>query len=177
MHPSQAVAGKGMETCDVWELARRRAAVQGEIALSDASRLAAQLIDTQGALHYRLSGMIDERGRAAARLELDGVLRTRCDRCGGAVALPIREHALFYFVADEAELAALPIDDSPEEALLGSHHFDLLALVEDQAILALPISPRHEDCAAAVDAGVGARADGETQRPFGVLAALKKGTG
>jgi uncharacterized protein len=42
----------------------------------------------------------------------------------------------------------LPIDDAPDEPLLGSRRFDVAALVEEQAILALPISPRHAACTA-----------------------------
>jgi len=160
--------------CDVWELARRRATLEGELELGDLPRLAEELADGDGALRYRLNGLIDERGRAAAWLELDGRVQARCDRCGGPVEVPIRERALFYFVADEAELARLPIEDSPEEPLLGSHRFDLVSLVEDQAILTLPISPRHDDCAAPALDDAGPRADGETHRPFEALAALKR---
>ena len=160
--------------CDVWDLARRSGMVQGELALRDSSRLSAQLADSDGALHYRLCGMIDERGRPAARLELDGVVRARCDRCGEPVEVPIEERALFYFVVDEAELGSLPIDEAPDEPLLGSHRFDLASLVEEQAILALPISPRHDDCAAPATGDAGQRQEEERHRPFEALAALKR---
>lgn len=160
-------------TCDVWDLARRRACIEGELALEDMRRLSGQLADTAGALRYRMSGMIDERGRPAARLEVRGPVQVRCDRCGGAVQMGIDEQARFYFVADEDELGRLPIDDAPDEPLLGSRRFDVGSLVEEQAILALPISPRHDECAgasAATDRGP----DGGTQRPFAALASLKK---
>jgi uncharacterized protein len=160
--------------CDVWELARRGGVAEGELALKDASRLGAQLADSEGALHYRLCGLIDERGRPSARLELDGLVRARCDRCGEPVEVPIEERALFYFVADEAELGHLPIDEAPDEPLLGSHRFDLAALVEEQAILALPISPRHSDCAAPAMGDAGQRKEEEQRRPFEALAALKR---
>jgi len=163
-----------MDACDVWELARHGAELKGELALEDLPRLAEQLAESRGALRFRFRGRIDERGRPAARLELDGTVTARCDRCGGPVEVTLREEALFFFVADEAELGALPIDDSPDEPLLGSHRFDLLGLVEDQAILALPISPRHEGCVAPEVGDRGRNQAPETQRPFGVLAGLKK---
>jgi uncharacterized protein len=169
-----AVMSDPIERCDVWELARRGRVVEGELAVRDAERLAEQLADDRGALHFRFSGLIDERGRAAARLDVGGAVQARCDRCGGPVEMVIREHSQFYFVDDERELGQLPIDDSPEEPLLGSHRFDLAALVEDQAILAMPISPRHGECTAADADGTGARPDGKTRRPFEVLAFLKK---
>lgn len=174
---AQAVnmATMAAERCDVWELARRGGQVQGELALASSERLAEALFDTAGTLRYRFSGMTDARGRAAATLEIDGQLSARCDRCGAAVDVPIRERATFYFVADERELARLPIDEAPEEALLGSPRFDLTALVEDQAILALPISPRHETCAMPALADEPSAVEkGPAHRPFESLAVLRK---
>jgi uncharacterized protein len=162
-----------MRTCDVWDLARRGASLEGELALASLPRLAAQLADAGGTLRYRLSGFVDDRGRPSARLEVDGVVSARCDRCGGPVAVPVGERASFFFVADETALNALPIDEAEEEPLLGSQRFDVVALVEDQAILALPISPRHDHCAGPVLDG-GAEAAVEARHPFAVLAALKK---
>jgi len=166
-----------IERCDVWEVARQGQVVEGELAVKDAERLAEQLAEGGGALRFRFSGLIDERGRPGARLDLDGTVQARCDRCGGPVEVAIRERARFYFVHDEVELGRVPIDDSPDEPLLGSHRFDLAALVEDQAILAMPISPRHVECAASDADGPGPRPDGDTRRPFEVLAALKKTKG
>lgn len=160
--------------CDVWDLARRAGMVRSSLALGDAPRLAELLADGDGALSYRLSGQIDGLGRPAAKLELQGRVRMRCDRCGRPVEVPIDELAQFYFVADEEELGRLPIDESPQEPLLGSHRFDVAALVEDQAILALPISPRHDECAAPAPSERDAAEAAETHRPFEALAALRK---
>lgn len=168
------MAADGVEPCDVWELSRLRGSIQGELAVKVAPRLAAQLADAEGLLRYRLGGRVDELGRPAATLEVDGSVRARCDRCGGPVDVSIREQAQFYFVADEEELSRLPIDESPEEPLIGSRRFDLAALIEDQAILALPISPRHDDCAMPAPAQQERGPDGETHRPFEALATLKK---
>ncbi len=163
-----------MKICDVWELARLAGTIEGELPLREAPRLAEPLLDAEGALRYRLSGMTDERGRPAARLEVEGSVRARCDRCGEAVQLKIAESVQFFFVAEERELAALPIDEAPEEPLLGSSRFDVSALVEDQAILALPISPRHAACRPDLPLTEESAGSGDSRQPFGVLAALKK---
>lgn len=160
--------------CDVWALSRRGAVVEGELEVERAPRLAAQLADKAGTLRYRLTGLVDEQGRPAARLLVRGRLRARCDRCAGPVEVSIDEQAQFYFVDDERELERLPIDDSPEEPLLGSSRFDLASLIEEQAILALPISPRHAECAAPPPTGADRAPAGETHRPLEALAALKK---
>lgn len=161
--------------CDVWELARKGDSISGEVALGQLPRLAAVLIDPADRLHYRFTGGIDERGRPAAFLELEGRLHANCDRCGRPLALPIDERARFYFVADETELDRLPIDEAPDEPLPGSTQFDLAALIEDQAMLALPISPRHEHCESPLRQlpGVGEPA----RQLFEALAGLKKRSG
>lgn len=77
----------------------------------------------------------------------------------------------------EADLADIPVDDAPEEPLVGSAHFDLAALIEDEAILQLPISPRHPDCAAPFPVEPDADAEEERPHPFAELARLRKDGG
>lgn len=161
-------------TCDVWELARKSSTLAGDLRLADMPRLGEELCDAAGALSYRMDGRLDDHGRPAALLAVDGTVRVRCDRCGAPVDLPIHERAQFFFVAEEAELARLPIDDTPEEALFASHRFDVASLVEDQALLALPISPRHEHCVAPAADGERAAPAADTHRPFEALAGLRK---
>ena len=71
------------------------------------------------------------------------------------------------------------------DLLVSSRRFDLAALVEDEAIMALPPAPRHDDCSApavadapaageGADAGPGDAAPAP-RNPFGALAALKGG--
>jgi len=110
--------------------------VQGEVSLGDAPRLAAQLADLDGALRYRFNGLVDDLGRPAAVLAVQGecgsaataaVARSRFRRRAGALLL--REGRTGTRRAANRRVA--------DEPLLGSHRFDLAALVEEQAILAL----------------------------------------
>ena len=173
MHDS---ANSAQWRADVFELARANGEVRGELPLARLPRLAAELLESNGCLSFHLVGRRDGRGRAAAELHVEGRVRMSCDRCGSAVEVPIAEHGSFFFVADEAELMGLPIDDAPDEPLLGSAQFDVAALVEDQAILALPISPRHADCRGAQVEAVetGGRGTADTYRPFEALTRLNK---
>lgn len=159
---------------DVFELARTRGAVGGRVPLGELTRLAASLSSSEGDLVYEVLGQVDDRGRPAAHLRLRGALRLVCDRCGDALPFELDASAQFYFVRSEQELARIPVEDSPEEPLLGSTRFDLLALVEDEAILALPISPRHVTCEGeAASAPASSDAASERPHPFASLAQLK----
>jgi uncharacterized protein len=142
---------------DVFELAKRGETRTGELALAALPRLA----QSQGAaaadaepprpLAFRLEGFMDERRRPSARLAIDGEIDLVCDRCAKPLRWRLQTEARYYFVHSEDELARLPVDEAEEEPLLGATRFDLRGLIEDEAILALPMSPRHPDCAPAVD--------------------------
>lgn len=163
-----------MNKVDVFELARTGACVDGALEVARLARLAPMLARPGGELKYRVQGCVDAHGRAAARLYLRADLLLRCDRCGGELPWALDEGRGFFFVRSERELNALPIEVDGDEALLGGAGFDLDDLAEDEAILQVPISPRHPQCAPAAAAPEdGPSAD--RQRPFEALAKLRNG--
>ncbi len=162
-----------MNTVDVFQLARLGSSLQGSIAIADMPRLAGTLVHSRGVLRYECAGQIDELGRPSLELRIDAVLPVRCDRCGEELDLTLQAHKRFFFVRTESELTGIPIDDAPEEALLGSSRFDLQALIEDEAILQLPISPRHELCVSATGPASVALPS-KRPHPFAPLAALRE---
>jgi uncharacterized protein len=161
---------------DVFELARTGGRVEGELEAADLGRLAALLTAPMGRIRFGVQGRIDEQGRNAATLRIEGLLGLRCDLCGGRLEWTLAESDGFFFVDDEAHLSGLPITVEGDEPLLASRQFDLQDLVEDQAILALPISPRHPACdQPGQGRGEPDKAEQGTTRPFAVLASLKRG--
>ncbi|MDZ7652324.1 MAG: YceD family protein [Burkholderiaceae bacterium] len=159
---------------DVFELARTAGAVEGVLPVAQMLRLAPSLVRPEGELAFELRGYVDMRGRPGAVLSFRGQAQMTCDRCGAPVTCELTGIARFYFVRTAQELERIPVDESEDEPLLGSARFDLHELLEDEAILALPISPRHADCAAPAlappDAEVGAA---DRSHPFAPLAQLK----
>jgi uncharacterized protein len=159
---------------DVFELARTGGALRGSVAIATLPRLQPSLAQSQGALDFRLRGFVDARGRPAAELEFAGTAQLICDRCGKPVVHDLAGKAIYYFVRSERELARIPVDESVEEPLLGSSRFDLNELLEDEAILCLPISPRHEACGTAMVADTPAPSTtADKPHPFAALARLK----
>jgi len=161
-----------MRTVDVLELARESGSVEGEVEAADLPRLSAMLVAPMGRIRYRFDGRIDERGRSAASLRIEGRLGLNCDLCGERLDWALDETDRFFFVDDEAQLGSLPITAEGDEPLLASHRFDLQDLVEEQTILALPISPRHPACEQRARAR---QPRDDTSRPFAGLVALKRG--
>jgi uncharacterized protein len=161
-----------IRTVDVFKLAREGGSVEGQFEVVELARLAPMLAPPLGRIQFRFQGRIDEQGRDAATLRIQGQLALNCDLCGSPLQWVLDESAGFFFVDDEEQLGALPIEADTDEPLLGSRTFDLRSLVEDQAILALPISPRHPACLRPEPAG---SAEHPVHRPFEVLAAHKRG--
>ena len=108
-----------------------------------------------------------------------------CQRCMGPAGMPLEVDQWYRFVATEA-IAMAEDDESEEDLLVMEPQFDLLALLEDELLMALPLVPMHGECPVAPAMQVGeetlvpmARKDGDDQRlgekphPFAALAQLK----
>jgi uncharacterized protein len=125
----------------------------------------------QGSMRPSLSG-----GQSAwLHLMASATVPVTCQRCLGVVDLLLNVNQDFRFVADEA--TALAEDDaSTEDLLVFSHDLDVLELVEDELLMALPIVPMHEVCeskhAQTLTPGAGGGED-DKPHPFAVLAALR----
>ena len=159
-------------TIDSFELAHSGGNLDGVFAVAQLSRLADLVASTQGDLRYRISGLIDADGFPAADLHLYARLQLTCQRCNGPLEFELDRTTRFRFVANEEELNALPIDDDENEAIVGSRNVDVRDWIEDEAILSLPLVPRHGECSVplAVETAAGAPA---APNPFAVLLELR----
>src|SRR5882724_8583243 len=79
--PITAGSSSLLPAVDTFELARTRGVVEGQLPLSAAPRLRAELRDVSGTIPFRFEGFNDLLGRPAARLRLRGSLPLTCDRC------------------------------------------------------------------------------------------------
>jgi uncharacterized protein len=170
---------------DVFELAKRGQVREGALEMAALPRLSQSQAGQPAEpappalIEFRFEGFLDEQRRPSAQLALRGEIDLACDRCGKPLRWPLATDARYFFVHSEDELGRLPVDDSEEEPLLGSARFDLHALIEDEAILALPMSPRHASCEIAVDLSAGLSAadippaEPERPHPFAQLEKLK----
>lgn len=101
-----------------------------------------------------------------------------CQRCLGPVDVDLQVDRWFRFAADEASAAAED-EESEEDVLVSSRDFDLHALIEDELLMEIPVTPRHEVCPepvrlSAVDPDFEA-AEAARPNPFAVLGALRPG--
>ena len=109
------------------------------------------------------------------RLTASALVPLTCQRCLTAVESSIEVDQWYRFVATE-EIAIAEDDESEEDLLVMESQFDLLAVLEDELIMALPTVPMHELCPVTVQLQTGelvADESVEKPNPFAVLAQLK----
>lgn len=138
----------GSVQIDAFELARKRIRMEGRVPLTRLARLAGSVADAAGEFEYSIEGWVDTEGRPGARLGLTASLLLVCQRCGENMAWKLDRLVKFRFVRTEAELDEVPLDDDGLEAIVASGTTDVLSWIEDEAILSLPLVPRHLACRA-----------------------------
>lgn len=168
---------------DVERFARDGAALAGEWPLGAMTRLAEACHaehppQPQDAVAWQARGEI-RRANGESQTWLGLSLRTgmnlTCQRCLGAVRVPLAVDAKFRFVDGEAQAAALDAD-AEEDVLASTRSLDLRTLAEDELLLALPLVPRHDRCPTPLPQS-SSEPDGEAEpapNPFAALAGLKK---
>jgi uncharacterized protein len=180
-----AILSYSPQRLDVVAFAQDAAQLSGAVLLSKLERVSEQI---QGSakdldacsISWQASGeSIAVAGGAAQswlHLKLEGQVPMQCQRCLQAMAQALQIERSFRFVASEAQANAED-DDSEEDLLVVSKQFDLMELLEDELIMALPFAPTHETCPTAVKL---ASSDDEYQaalsakpHAFAALGALK----
>ena len=163
--------------------ARSGGQLPGSAPLADFPRLYAQSVDAaqEAELSFSASGSerFDATGHPQVWLHVSGhcQLTLECQRCLRPARLELGFGRDFRFVANEA-LAAVEDEESDEDVLVFARQFDLMELVEDELLMAMPLVPMHEICPekplfSVADADFDAAAL-ESVNPFAVLAHFKR---
>lgn len=155
--------------------AMQGSSLEGDLKLSGLSRLAGELVDSEGRLlHYSLRGGCGSRNEPLLYLQVTGELVLRCQRCLQPLTTNLDVDATFELREglDDDELLQEDLEDDSRDYLAASRSMDLVSLIEDEVLLALPPAPRHASCATPE-----MRHDPEAASPFGVLFQLKGQSG
>jgi uncharacterized protein len=174
---------------DVMAFAEAGADLVGELSLTTLPRLLDSLHrplsdapapvarwQARGSLHTIRGGT----RQARLHLQVQASAPLECQRCLDTVDTPLEVDRQFVFAATEEAAAALD-EDEEDDVLVLSRHFDLIELVEDELLLALPVVPRHAHCPRDLSPGgevspppdVIAPTEADRPHPFAALAALK----
>lgn len=159
---------------DAFEFCRLKERREGTVAVADLPRLAKESADQSGAVSWSLQGGSSRQGHPQLTLVVSGAVRLMCQRCLTPFEFAIASESTLVLAPDEGsadEIDAQLADDAVE-VIVGSRSFDIMQVVEDEALLTIPLSPKHEVCPDQLAAS--AAKDVEKTSPFAVLKNLKQ---
>jgi uncharacterized protein len=171
---------KNLHSLDVKAFAKAQMHLEGDTPVAEFERLAEDCGgEVSGHVSWSAQGAIDpnQSGKDDAWLHLEAktTVPLTCQRCLHAVPVELLIEQDFRFVADEA--TALAEDEASEEDLLVlEDSFDLMALIEDELLMSVPLVPMHPACLseqAPTSAEEAAILSETKPNPFAMLASLK----
>ncbi|MFZ9643170.1 MAG: YceD family protein [Candidatus Methylopumilus sp.] len=131
------------------EFARKSLEIRGTIARSEMQRAKDLLTAETKSLDWRLTGELGADKKARLHLSLTGDVGVPCQRCLEPMIMALNINADFVLVNDESEIPSEEDDVEDHDYIVAEAEMDVLQLVEDEILLALPYAPKHEikDCA------------------------------
>ena len=181
------IIGQLPKAFDPRKLARQGRQFEGSLALKQFGQLVDSLADDKGEVQVALHFYMSEDHRVILEGSVSATLNMICQRCLEVADVPVTADLRLMGVLTDEQAKALPEDFDP--MTLGDEPMELVPLLEEELLLALPIVAYHppEDCPAQrsytteteEDAQAFAREVEDEQKnshPFSVLAELKTDT-
>lgn len=155
---------------DPFDFARRGARVEGEVDAVSLVRMRDVLdVSVSGqSVRYSASGR-QEGDKLFLDIEAGAALVTTCQRCLEEMRCEAAIETSLLLVPPGQALPDDGLEDDSFDPVHAGRDFDLLAAIEDELLLAMPISLMHDECHAPVD-----MAGNEKASPFAVLGRLKR---
>ncbi len=166
---------------DVAALCKQGGSLDGLVPLARTVRLAESFCAaSDGSARWSAAGIARPvvGGEAELWLHLQGQAEVplQCQRCLQPMTERLVVDRRFRFVRSEDEAAALD-EESEDDVLALPARLDLLALLEDELILALPIVPRHDVCPEPLPLPADEPGEEPVPHPFAALAGLRGRSG
>ena len=162
------------ERIDAVKMFARMGSITAELPLARLQRFTEQLSSKDGKVAVDLQFGRDEEGRRLLSGTMDTTVHVACQRCLQDMDLDLHCNLALLVFDSEQELQALP--ESQDGVVMTEDGLDVVALIEDELILSLPMIPMHADTGCNLvlnELKQGEAAATERSNPFAVLAGLK----
>ncbi|ELY4128024.1 23S rRNA accumulation protein YceD [Cronobacter malonaticus] len=164
-------------TLDPVRTAQKRLDYQGIYTPEQVERIAESVVSVDSDVECSMSFAIDNQRLAVMKGYATVTVTLACQRCGQPFSHQVHTTYCFSPISNDDQAEALPEAYEPIE-VNEFGEIDLLATVEDELILALPVVPVHdsEHCEVSEADMVFGELPEEAQKPnpFAVLASLKR---
>jgi uncharacterized protein len=157
---------------DAFEFCRISGSREGVTPVADMTRLIKDCADTSGTLTWKVQGGTSKQGFPQMLLTVSGTVQLICQRCLTPYAYQIDAATLLMLGKDDEQADEIEemIADETIDVIVGTREMNLADLIEDEALLALPHTPKHEVCP---DTGLLDSIKSEKLSPFDALKSLK----
>lgn len=164
-------------TIDPLRTAQKSLDYAGIYSADQAVRLAESVVSVDGDINAELSFNIDNQRLVVIAGKASVPVTLMCQRCNHNFEYTVHATYCFSPIKNDEQAEALPAGYEPIE-VDNFGEIDLLALIEDELILSLPIAPVHEyEHCEVSDADMifgQLPPEAEKPNPFAVLASLKQ---
>ena len=157
---------------DAFEFCRTNSTREGVTPVAEMTRLSKDCANTSGEISWKAEGGSSKHGFPQLRLSVAGKVQLVCQRCMSPFEYEMDSSTLLMLGKDDEEADEIEeiIDDESIDVIVGARAMNLMDLIEDEALLALPQAPKHEVCP---DTSLVDSAKNEKASPFAGLKGLK----
>ncbi len=136
------------KTMDLFKFCLDAEEASGSFPIQDFTRLSAELVDSEGDLVWNMLGGRHQIGVPELRLHVQAQVKLICQRCLTPHIETLDSVSTLVLAKTEEQADELEerLDDDSIDVIVVSPEQDISVLLEDEALLALPVSPRHATC-------------------------------
>jgi uncharacterized protein len=133
---------------DAFEFSRSNGHRAGVLPVAQMSRLVKDCADPSGEISWAVDGAVTSHGYPSMTLSVSGTVQLVCQRCLTPFAYEMDSSTMLVLGKDDEEADQIEeiLGDESIDVIVGSRTCDLLDLIEDEALLALPQVPKHDVC-------------------------------
>ena len=127
---------------NVLQLAKQGVTLSGKLPLAEMLRLAPSLSDTNGEISIDLHFFVDAEGKRKVTGNIKAQLMLSCQRCLQPMQYVIEDDLHLGVIISDTQAKTLPPNYEP--LLVVDDQQQLIAIVEDELIVRLPIAAMHD---------------------------------
>jgi uncharacterized protein len=142
--------------------------LSGRAPLADLQRMSDVLADSSGEVEWSLVGVCGVDGKPFLHLEFKARPVFRCQRCLTGLKLDFDHFSVLRLVRPGTQIGDDELENDEYDTIEAQPDLDVIALLEEEMLLALPLALVHESCESPRPQG-----GDEKKSPFDVLASLR----
>jgi uncharacterized protein len=157
---------------DPQRISERAQVLEGSADLEELAEVADSLANTDGELRYKVTAELDPHHRKVVSCIIEGFVFLMCQKTLEAFRHDISINDRLVLVDHESALPPIEEEEEGEDYVVADGPIDVLDLVEEAVLLALPMVPRKPG----LEPGDGEPEKTQRESPFAALERLKKKT-